>query len=123
MKKIKINNYEENLEGFEKLDVKRSLIPAVTHVDFSARIQSVSAATNRKFYDLISKFEKITNCPILINTSFNVRGEPIVCSPYDAYKCFMMTDLDILIIENYILIKKEQINLNKDKYKFNYHLD
>ena len=105
-KKIKFS--DKSYEGLEKLKEKRSVIPAVTHVDYSARIQTVDKNTNYKFYDLIKKFEHITNCPILVNTSFNVRDEPIVNTVEDAFKCFMATDLDLLVIENSILKKEEQ---------------
>jgi carbamoyltransferase len=105
-KKIKFS--DKSYEGLEKLKEKRSVIPAVTHVDYSARIQTVDKNTNYKFYDLIKKFEQITNCPILVNTSFNVRDEPIVNTVEDAFKCFMATDLDLLVIENSILKKEEQ---------------
>lgn len=99
---------EEALFGIEKLNVARSTIPAVTHVDYSARIQTVHEKTNPRFYNLIKKFEEKTGCAVLINTSFNVRGEPIVCSPEDSYKCFMRTEMDVLTIENFILYKEEQ---------------
>jgi len=103
LKKIKNTAY-----GFEKVNQIRSSIPAVTHVDNSARIQTVNKYKNDFFYNLIESFYNITGVPILINTSFNVRGEPIVCSPQDAIKCFLGTHLDILVIENYILIKANQ---------------
>tara|TARA_X000000950_G_C13905704_1_gene656737 strand:- start:141 stop:1976 length:1836 start_codon:yes stop_codon:yes gene_type:complete len=122
-RKIIANEVESQLFGIEKLNMKRSEIPAVTHVDYSSRIQTVSQKTNKRFYDLISKFKEKTNCPVLINTSFNVRGEPIVCTPSDAFNCFMGTDLDYLIIGDYILDKKEQnLNLKKDYLK-NFELD
>jgi carbamoyltransferase len=94
--------------GLEKLRVRRSTLPAITHVDHSARVQSVDAARNPRYHKLISAFEKRTGCPVLINTSFNVRGEPIVCTPEDAYRCFMATDMDALVIEHYLLLKKDQ---------------
>ena len=100
---------EKKLFGIEKLNIKRSDIPAVTHVDYSARIQTVHKETNPKYYKLLQNFKKITNCPIILNTSFNVRGEPIVCSIEDAYKCFMGTDLDMLVCENFILYKEQQL--------------
>ena len=109
--------------GIEKLNIKRSVIPAVTHVDYSARIQTVKKETNLKFYLLINEFKKITGCPILINTSFNVRGEPIVCSPEDAFKCFMGTNLDMLAIGNLILNKSEQNKNLLTDYKNKYELD
>ncbi len=123
--KIKINMSEEDekLFGIEKLNIKRSSIPAVTHVDYSARVQTVNERTNKKFYDLINKFYEKTACPILINTSFNVRGEPIVNNPENAFKCFMGTNLDILVIESFVLFKEEQ---NKDlilDYKDKFELD
>ncbi len=98
----------DTTQGFDKLKVQRSQIPAVTHVDCSARVQTVDAERHRRFYKLISKFRDKTGCPLLINTSFNVRGEPIVASPADAYRCFMATDIDALVIENFILRKDEQ---------------
>ena len=106
--------------GIDKLNIKRSEIPAVTHVDYSARIQTVHKDTNELYYNLIKKFKEKTNCPLLVNTSFNVRGEPIVNSPKDAFKCFMGTDLDKLIIGNCYLEKKSQnINFLKNyKNKF-----
>ena len=106
-KKIEMTNEQQKLFGIDKLNVKRSEIPAVTHVDYSARIQTVSKKTNKCFYDLISKFKEKTGCPILINTSFNVRGEPIVNTPTDAFNCFMGTELDYLIIGNCILEKRK----------------
>ena len=106
-KKIKNENIN-NVFGIDRLNLKRSSVPAITHVDYSARIQTVTKKTNPKFYDLINKFEKKTGCPMLINTSFNVRGEPIVNSPLDAFNCFMGTNLDILVIENFFLIKENQ---------------
>ena len=121
--KIPMNETDQKLFGIEKLNVKRSNIPAVTHVDYSARIQTVHENTNKTYYKLIKKFHEKTGCPVLINTSFNVRGEPIVCMPEDAFNCFMGTNLDYLVIENFILDKKEQDpNLVKD-YKNKYELD
>ena len=114
---------EKKLFGIDQLNVKRSLIPAVTHGDYSARIQTVHKDTNLKYYKLLKKFKEITNCPILLNTSFNVRGEPIVCSIEDAYRCFMGTNLDILVCENFVLYKKNQNkNFVKD-YKKELELD
>ena len=105
---VPMNEKDKKLFGIEKLNVKRSSIPAVTHVDYSARVQTVHKETNLKYYKLISKFKEITGCPVLVNTSFNVRGEPIVCSVEDAFKCFMGTNLDILVCENFILYKDKQ---------------
>ena len=109
----------------KSLDINavRSKIPAVTHVDYTARIQTVSKKTNNIFYKLILKFKDLTNVPILVNTSFNIRGEPIVCTPEDAFRCFMGTNLDILVIENFFLEKvKQNQNLAKD-YKKKFELD
>lgn len=105
---------QQKLFGLDKLHVLRSDIPAVTHVDYSARIQTVHKDTNALYYDLISAFEKLTECGVIINTSFNVRGEPIVCTPEDAYRCFMRTDMDYLILGDYILAKADQKPLTKD---------
>ena len=122
-KQKKMSNEEKKLFGIEKLNVKRSDIPAVTHVDYSARIQTVNNKTNERYYNLIKKFKEKTNCPVIVNTSFNVRGEPIVNSPEDAFNCFMGTELDKLVIGNYYLEKKEQNpNLKKD-YKKKFQLD
>ena len=122
-KKIQMSKEQNNLFGIEKLNIKRSSIPAVTHVDYSSRIQTVSKKTNKIFYDLISKFKEKTGCPIVINTSFNVRGEPIVCTPTDAFKCFMGTNLDYLIIGNCILDKKTQDKRLIKSYKNKFELD
>ena len=121
-KKVKTNE-TKNLFGINKLNLKRSVIPAVTHVDYSARVQTVHKETNPRYHHLITEFFKITNCPILVNTSFNVRGEPIVCSIDDAYKCFMGTNLDILVCENFILYKEKQINKNDKNYKDKFKRD
>ena len=120
---IPMTREQENLFGINKLNIKRSKIPAVTHVDFSARIQTVHQSTNPKYYKLIKKFKEITGCPILVNTSFNIRGEPIVGNIKDAVQCFMGTNLDILAIGDFILLKSEQKkSLNKD-YKNKFNLD
>ena len=122
-KQFEMSKEQQRLFGIDKLNIPRSPIPAVTHVDYSARIQTVSPDTNQKFHKLISKFYEITGCPVLVNTSFNVRGEPIVNTPEDAFNCFMGTDLDILAIGNCILRKENQdISLIKD-YKSKYDLD
>ena len=122
-KKIQMSDEQKNLFGIEKLNVKRSEIPAVTHVDYSARIQSVNKNTNKRYHDLISKFKKKTNCPVLVNTSFNVRGEPIVNTPTDAFNCFMGTELDYLIIGNCILNKNDQDPSLKKDYTKEFELD
>ncbi len=121
--RYELNETEKKLFGIDKLNIKRSKIPAVTHVDYSARIQTVHKETNPKYYSLISKFKEITGCPLLVNTSFNVRGEPIVCTPADAFKCFMGTQLDALVIGNYFLIKKDQKIELIESYKEKYALD
>ena len=122
-KQIKMSENDENLFGIEKLNVKRSSIPSITHVDYSARIQTVHKETNLRYYELIKEFKKITNCPILVNTSFNVRGEPIVCSVEDAFNCFMGTNLDVLIIEDFILYKEDQDETLIKDYKNKFELD
>ena len=121
--KLKNSEYDKNLFGIEQLNQIRSVIPAVTHVDNSARIQTVHKETNLDYYDLINQFKKITGCPILVNTSFNIRGEPIVCSPKDALRCFTGTNLDVLVINNFLIIKELQKNLKKFDYKLEYELD
>ncbi len=122
-KKIKMTDDEKKLFGIDKLNLKRSDIPAVTHVDYSARIQTVHEETNSKYYSLIKKFKEITNCPVIINTSFNVRGEPIVNTPKDAFNCFMGTEMDKLVIGNCILDKKDQNQDLKKDYKNQFELD
>ena len=122
-KQIKMKKDEEKLFGIDKLNIKRSSIPAITHVDYSARIQTVHRDTNPRYYDLIKEFKNHTNCPVLVNTSFNVRGEPIVCSIEDAYNCFMGTNLDILVIEDFMLFKNDQDNSLFKNYKDKFELD
>ena len=122
-KKIEMNDEQKKLFGIEKLNIKRSEIPAVTHVDYSARIQTVHEETNPKYFKLLKKFKDATQCPVLVNTSFNVRGEPIVNTPEDAYNCFMGTELDSLVIGNCYLDKKNQNeNFNKN-YSDKFQLD
>jgi len=119
-----MTNAQKSLFGIEKLNIARSQIPAITHVDYSARIQTVRQETNPRYYRLLSEFEKISKCPVLINTSFNVRGEPIVCTPEDAYRCFMRTEMDYLILENFLLDKKDQLGWKDDNnWKNEYELD
>ena len=120
---IPMNKKDQNLFGIEKLNVKRSSIPAVTHVDYSARIQTVHEKTNQKYYKLLKRFKEITGCPLLVNTSFNVRGEPIVCSIEDAFRCFMGTNLDILVCENFILYKDLQNTGLLQDYKGKFEKD
>jgi carbamoyltransferase len=105
----------EDLWGIEKLNVPRSTIPAVTHVDYSARIQTVRRDTNPVYYDIIDAFYRLTGCPVIVNTSFNVRGEPIVCTPDDAYRCFMRTDMDALVVENFVFEKADQTPIEADE--------
>jgi carbamoyltransferase len=114
---------EQALFGIEKLNVPRSDIPAVTHVDYSARIQTVHRETNPRYHALISAFERLTGCPVIVNTSFNVRGEPIVGSPADAFRCFMGTELDVLAVGDCLLLKEEQDPALKQNYEEAFELD
>ncbi|MDB3888593.1 carbamoyltransferase [Candidatus Pelagibacter sp.] len=122
-KKIEMTDEQKNLFGIDKLNIKKSEIPAVTHVDYSARIQTVSKKTNKPYYDLIVKFKEKTGCPVIVNTSFNVRGEPIVNTPSDAFNCFMGTELDYLVIGNCILDKNNQDQSLKKDYAKEFELD
>jgi carbamoyltransferase len=122
-KSIEMTNEQNELFGIDKLNIKRSEIPAVTHVDYSARIQTVTQSTNKLYYDLISKFKEKTGCPVIVNTSFNVRGEPIVNTPSNAFNCFMGTDLDYLVIGNCILDKMKQDKDLKKNHIKNFELD
>jgi carbamoyltransferase len=107
-RQIPMSGEQHQLWGIDKLNVPRSDIPAVTHIDYSARVQTVERETNRNYYDLISEFERQTGCAVVVNTSFNVRGEPIVCSPADAYQCFMRTHIDYLVLGPFLLDKAVQ---------------
>ena len=122
-KKIEMNNEQKKLFGIDKLNVKRSEIPAVTHVDYSARVQTVTKETNNRYYDLISKFKEKTGCSVIVNTSFNVRGEPIVNTPTDAFNCFMGTELDYLVIGDCILEKSQQNPNLRIDYSKKFELD
>ena len=122
-KRVNLKSGQKNLKGLRLLYVNRSVIPAVTHVDYTARLQTVNKKYNTEFYKLIKKFKQLTKCPLLINTSFNVRGEPIVCSPKDAIECFMSTNLDALVIENYFILKQEQDKKLKSIYVREFELD
>ncbi len=122
-KQKEMSNEEKKLFGIDKLNIKRSEIPAVTHVDYTARIQTVHKETNQKYYNLIKKFKEKTNCSVIVNTSFNVRGEPIVNTPKDAFNCFMGTELDILVIGNCYLEKNNQDTKLKKDYSKNFELD
>ena len=118
---------EQALFGIDKLNISRSEIPAVTHIDYSARIQTVSGATNPLFHRLLTRFKALTGCPVLVNTSFNVRGEPIVCTPQDAYRCFLGTDMDALVLEDVVLhkkdVKQEMDGVTREKYLAQFQLD
>ena len=122
-KRRAMSKEEEVLFGIDKLNVPRSIVPAITHVDYSARIQTVHADTNPLYHAVISKFKEKTGCPLVVNTSFNVRGEPIICSPTDAFKCFMGTEIDVLAVGNYVLYKNQQDEALKENYEVRYELD
>ncbi|MDB4139224.1 carbamoyltransferase [Candidatus Thioglobus sp.] len=122
-KRIEMTKEEKSLFGIDRLNIKRSSIPAVTHVDYSARIQTVHKETNPKYHALISKFKEKTGCSVVVNTSFNVRGEPIVCTPQDAFRCFMGTELDLLVVGNCVLRKEHQDKDLIEDYKEKYELD
>jgi len=123
-RRLPMSDEDKGLFGIDQLNVARSQVPAITHVDYSARLQTVHEETNPRFHSLLSAFEAITGCPVLINTSFNVRGEPIVCSPEDAYRCFMRTEMDLLVLENALLIKAEQPEWDDDEsWKEEFQLD
>ena len=113
--RIDMSEEQQKLFGIEKLNIKRSQLPAITHVDYSARVQTVHRDTNPRFHALLSSFQRRTGCGVLVNTSFNVRGEPIVCTAEDAYRCFMRTEMDYLVLENYLLAKPDQPAWGKDE--------
>ena len=120
----KIMTSDEDLR--KRVNIPRSTVPAITHIDYSARVQTVDPERHGKYYDVIKKFKEKTGCSVIINTSFNIRGEPIVCTPEDAYRCFMHTEMDVLVLENCILFKEEQPELSeqdKEKYKSSFKLD
>ncbi len=122
--RLPLTDEQEKLFGIEKLNVVRSKLPAITHLDYSARIQTVHPETNPRYYNLLKEFDKLTACPILVNTSFNVRGEPLVCTPEDAYQCFMRTEMDYLVLENCIISKSEQPEWAKNEaWKQEFELD
>jgi carbamoyltransferase len=123
-KRLPVPPEAEALWGIEKLNVPRSSVPAITHVDYSARIQTVRRDTNPLYHDIIDAFHRMTGCPVIVNTSFNVRGEPMVCSPDDAYRCFMRTDMDLLVLENFLLAKPAQPKIEQDEsWKKEFALD
>tara|TARA_B100001248_G_C27390182_1_gene461943 strand:+ start:17 stop:1873 length:1857 start_codon:yes stop_codon:yes gene_type:complete len=120
----KMTDQEQKLFGIDKLNIPRSSLPAITHVDYSARIQTVKKDTNPRYYNLIKAFKEKTGCPTIVNTSFNVRGEPIVCTPQDAFRCFMRTEMDVLVLQNQILLKKEQTLVEtNESWKQEFELD
>ena len=121
--RIAMTEEQQKLFGIEKLNVPRSTIPAVTHVDYSARIQTVHKETNQRYYQLISAFKQKTGCPVIVNTSFNVRGEPIVCTPEDAFRCFMGTEIEALAVGNCFLKKEDQDPSLKLNYETAFELD
>jgi len=115
---------QQRLFGIEKLNVARSDLPAITHVDYSARIQSVDPQRSPRYYKIIKAFEELTGCGVIVNTSFNIRGEPIVCRPEEAYRCFMLTDMDALVLENYICLKEDQPAMDgAEEYRRQFKLD
>ncbi|NTU53842.1 MAG: carbamoyltransferase [Chlorobiaceae bacterium] len=122
-KRYEMTNEQKALFGIDKLNIPRSEVPAITHVDYSARVQTVHAETNPRYHALINRFYELTGCPVIVNTSFNVRGEPIVCTPEDAFRCFMGTGLDVLVVGNFILHKSEQDSKLKENYEEKYDLD
>ncbi len=125
-KRRQLDDAETALAGLDKLKALRSQVPAITHVDYSARVQTVDKVRNPRFRKLLERFYEKTGCPVTINTSFNIRGEPIVCTPQDAYRCFMATDMDVLVLESFVLLKEEQPNVSKDdvkKYLASFDLD
>jgi carbamoyltransferase len=122
--RVPMSEEQQGLFGIDKLHVPRSSVPAVTHVDYTARIQTVHRDTNPRYYDLLKHFEARTGCPALVNTSFNVRGEPIVCTPEDAYRCFMRTEMDYLVLESFLLAKGDQPAWEQDDtWKSEFELD
>jgi len=125
-KRLPVDGETAKYKGIDRLKVKRSVIPSVTHVDYSARIQTVDAERHGRYYRLLQRFKQRTNCPVIINTSFNIRGEPIVCSPEHAYQCFMATNIDVLVLEDHLLFKEEQPQATQheiDMYKARFELD
>jgi carbamoyltransferase len=125
-KRIPTHGEDERLKGIDKLKFPRSVVPAVTHVDYSARLQTADAARHGRTYELIKRFDEKTGCPVIINTSFNVRGEPIVCTPGDAFRCFMGTEMDVLVLDRCVLLKGEQIppkGVDREKYLRQFKLD
>ncbi len=114
---------DQKLFGIDKLNIPRSTVPAITHIDYSARLQTVNEKTSPLYHQLIVDFDKITGCPMIINTSFNVRGEPIVCTPEEAYTCFIRTGMDYLVLGNYLIAKKGQSQTKETEWQKEYQLD
>jgi carbamoyltransferase len=124
--RLHANGTETHLSGIDKLKLVRSTIPAVTHVDHSVRVQTVDADRHDRYYALLRAFERKTGCPVIINTSFNVRGEPIVCQPAEAYRCFMATNIDALVLERFVLLREAQPNartVSREEYLAQFELD
>jgi carbamoyltransferase len=122
--RLALSDEQQQLFGIDKLNLKRSQLPAITHVDYSARVQTVHESTNPRYHALLKAFEHRTGCGVLVNTSFNVRGEPIVGTPDDAYRCFMRTEIDYLVLENFLLAKTDQVPWEKDEsWKNEFELD
>ena len=125
-KRERLNGDDLRLKGIDKLKTKRSDVPAITHVDYSARVQTVDEARHGRYYKLMKKFQEKTGSPVIINTSFNIRGEPIVCSPEHAYRCFLATNMDVLVLENLVLLKEDQPGARQheiDSYMAQFQLD
>jgi carbamoyltransferase len=125
-KRFELNGRDRDLEGIAKLKSKRSVVPAITHVDYSARIQTVDADRHGRYYKLLKAFERRTGSPVIINTSFNVRGEPIVHTPQQAYRCFVSTNIDALVLERFVLLKEDQPDdksADREKYLAEFKLD
>jgi carbamoyltransferase len=125
-KRLPVDGQYGKLFGIDKLKVKRSTVPGITHVDYSARVQTVDAERHGRYYRLLKRFKNRTGCPLIINTSFNIRGEPIVCSPENAYRCFMATNMDVLVLEKQVLLKNEQPQAKQyeiDEYLAQFSLD
>ena len=116
-KRVPLNGDGKDLFGIEKLKQLRSVVPAITHVDYSARVQTVDPVRHARMHKIMSRFKEKTGCPVIINTSFNVRSEPIVCSPSDAYRCFMACDMDMLVVENFVMHKSEQKQMSEEEIK------
>jgi carbamoyltransferase len=121
--RVAMTEEQQRLFGIDKLNIARSTIPAITHVDYSARIQTVHRETNPRYHALISRFFELTGCPVIVNTSFNVRGEPLVCTPEDSFRCFMGTELDILVVGNAFLEKDRQPENLRQRYEDRFELD